>query len=96
MAEPQQIAFDAPAFLAEAGLGRSVVRLKPKHTFFSQGGAADSIFYLQMWYCTTESSARYIVIALALNHLKIPQRAKLTSKRRGGRTYCLKYPSPLL
>jgi CRP/FNR family cyclic AMP-dependent transcriptional regulator len=47
MAEPQQIAFDAPAFLAEAGLGRSVVRLKPKQTFFSQGGAADSIFYLQ-------------------------------------------------
>jgi CRP/FNR family cyclic AMP-dependent transcriptional regulator len=47
MAEPQQILFDAPAFLAEAGLGRSVVRLKPKQTFFSQGGAADSIFYLQ-------------------------------------------------
>lgn len=47
MAEPQQIAFDAPAFLAEAGLGRSVVRLKLKQTFFSQGGAADSIFYLQ-------------------------------------------------
>jgi CRP/FNR family cyclic AMP-dependent transcriptional regulator len=47
MAEPQQIAFDAPAFLAEAGLGRRVVRLKPKQTFFSQGGAADSIFYLQ-------------------------------------------------
>ena len=47
MAEPQQIAFEAPAFLAEAGLGRRVVRLKPKQTFFSQGGAADSIFYLQ-------------------------------------------------
>jgi CRP/FNR family transcriptional regulator, cyclic AMP receptor protein len=47
MAEPQQIAFDAPAFLAEAGLGRKIIRLKPKQAFFSQGGPADSIFYLQ-------------------------------------------------
>jgi CRP-like cAMP-binding protein len=47
MAEPQKIAFDAPAFLAEAGLGRRIVQLKPKQAFFSQGGPADSIFYLQ-------------------------------------------------
>jgi CRP-like cAMP-binding protein len=47
MAEPQEIAFDAPAFLAEAGLGRRIIQLKPKQAFFSQGGAADSIFYLQ-------------------------------------------------
>src|ERR1700728_845310 len=47
MAEPQQIAFDAPAFLAKAGLGRRIVQLKPKQAFFSQGGPADSIFYLQ-------------------------------------------------
>jgi CRP/FNR family cyclic AMP-dependent transcriptional regulator len=47
MAEPQQIAFDAPAFLAEAGLGRKIIQLKPKQAFFSQGGPADSIFYLQ-------------------------------------------------
>ena len=39
--------FDAAAFLAEAGLGRRIVRLKPKQAFFSQGGPADSIFYLQ-------------------------------------------------
>jgi CRP/FNR family transcriptional regulator, cyclic AMP receptor protein len=47
MAKPQAIAFDAPAFLAEAGLGRRIVQLKPKEAFFSQGGPADSIFYLQ-------------------------------------------------
>jgi CRP/FNR family transcriptional regulator, cyclic AMP receptor protein len=47
MVEPQKIAFDAPAFLAEAGLGRRIIQLKPKQPFFSQGGPADSIFYLQ-------------------------------------------------
>jgi CRP/FNR family cyclic AMP-dependent transcriptional regulator len=47
MAEPPTIAFDAAAFLAEAGLGRKIVQLKPKQAFFSQGGPADSIFYLQ-------------------------------------------------
>jgi len=47
MAEPPKIAFDAPVFLAEAGLGRRPFRLKPKQPFFSQGGPADSIFYLQ-------------------------------------------------
>jgi CRP-like cAMP-binding protein len=47
MAAPQVVAFDAPAFLAEAGLGRRIVRLRPKRTFFSQGSPADSIFYLQ-------------------------------------------------
>ena len=47
MAEPQKVAFDAPAFLAESGLGRRIIQLKPKQAFFSQGGPADSIFYLQ-------------------------------------------------
>jgi CRP-like cAMP-binding protein len=47
MAEPQKIVFDAPAFLAEAGLGRRIVQLKSKQAFFSQGSPADSIFYLQ-------------------------------------------------
>ena len=47
MAAPQKIAFDAPAFLAEVGLGRRIIHLKPKQAFFSQGGPADSIFYLQ-------------------------------------------------
>jgi CRP/FNR family cyclic AMP-dependent transcriptional regulator len=47
MAEHKKPAFDAPAFLAEAGLGRRMVQLKPKQPFFSQGDPADSLFYLQ-------------------------------------------------
>jgi CRP/FNR family transcriptional regulator, cyclic AMP receptor protein len=47
MAEPRHTAFDAHAFLAGAGLGRKIIQLKPKQAFFSQGGSADSIFYLQ-------------------------------------------------
>src|SRR5580692_4765825 len=42
-----RLPIDAAAFLARAGLGRRVVRLPPKHPFFSQGDPADSIFYLQ-------------------------------------------------
>jgi CRP-like cAMP-binding protein len=39
--------FDLAAFLATAGIGRNIVQLKPRQTFFSQGTSADSIFYLQ-------------------------------------------------
>jgi len=39
--------FDCAAFLAIAGLGRKIVELEPKETFFSQGDAANTIFYLQ-------------------------------------------------
>ena len=47
MVEPEKSAFDAQTFLASAGLGRRIVQLAPKETFFSQGDPADSIFYLQ-------------------------------------------------
>jgi CRP/FNR family cyclic AMP-dependent transcriptional regulator len=47
MAESPKATFDAAAFLAKAGVGRRIVQLKPKRAFFSQGGLADSIFYLQ-------------------------------------------------
>jgi CRP/FNR family cyclic AMP-dependent transcriptional regulator len=47
MAEFQKTPFDTSAFLAKAGLGRRIVELKAKRTFFSQGDPADSIFYLQ-------------------------------------------------
>jgi CRP-like cAMP-binding protein len=47
MVEPQEYAFDAAAFLEKAGLGRKIVDLKPGGALFSQGGPADSIFYLQ-------------------------------------------------
>ena len=40
-------AFVLADFLAKAGLGRTIVQLKPQHALFSQGGPADSVFYLQ-------------------------------------------------
>ena len=39
--------FDPAAFLAHAGLGRRIIEVKAKQTFFSQGDQADSVFYLQ-------------------------------------------------
>jgi CRP/FNR family cyclic AMP-dependent transcriptional regulator len=39
--------FDPTEFLAKAGLGRTLSQVQPKETFFSQGDAADSVFYLQ-------------------------------------------------
>jgi CRP-like cAMP-binding protein len=39
--------FDVEAFLAKSGVGRQIVKLSPKHVFFSQGDQADSVFYLQ-------------------------------------------------
>ena len=47
MAEAKNSSFDPAAFLANAGLGRRIVRLRAKQAFFSQGSPADSIFYLQ-------------------------------------------------
>jgi len=45
--EAERSIFDSAAFLANAGLGRKIVELKPKQTFFTQGDPADSVFYLQ-------------------------------------------------
>jgi CRP-like cAMP-binding protein len=39
--------FDCAAFLANAGVGRTIVVLQPKEIFFSQGGPASTVFYLQ-------------------------------------------------
>ncbi|HUY82772.1 MAG TPA: Crp/Fnr family transcriptional regulator [Acidobacteriaceae bacterium] len=47
MGEPKSLKFDVDTFLASAGLGRRVVQLKKDEVFFSQGDAADSVFYLQ-------------------------------------------------
>jgi CRP/FNR family transcriptional regulator, cyclic AMP receptor protein len=44
---PNNAIFDLAAFLANAGLGRKIIELGPKDTFFSQGDPADAIFYLQ-------------------------------------------------
>ena len=40
-------AFDSGAFLANAGLGKRIVQMKAKSAFFTQGGVADCVFYLQ-------------------------------------------------
>ena len=42
-----QSGFECGAFLAHAGLGRKIVELEPKETFFSQGDQANTVFYLQ-------------------------------------------------
>jgi CRP-like cAMP-binding protein len=39
--------FDPADFLSHPGLGRRIVELKPKQTFFAQGDPADSVFYLR-------------------------------------------------
>ncbi|MGC2636072.1 MAG: Crp/Fnr family transcriptional regulator [Acidobacteriaceae bacterium] len=47
MTGPEDGGFDAATYLSKAGLGRRIVSLKPKHTFFSQGDTAAFVFYLQ-------------------------------------------------
>jgi CRP-like cAMP-binding protein len=45
--ETKDLTFDPAVFLAHTGLGRRIVELKDKETFFTQGDPADSIFYLR-------------------------------------------------
>jgi len=47
MPEVRTMTFNLAAFLEEAGVGRKVVHLLPKQTFFSQGDPAVSIYYLR-------------------------------------------------
>lgn len=47
MIEHPKPPFDVEAFLASAGLGRRIVQLAPRESFYSQGDLADSVFYLQ-------------------------------------------------
>jgi CRP-like cAMP-binding protein len=39
--------FDPETFLAQTGVGRTMLQLRKKQTVFSQGDAADAIFYIQ-------------------------------------------------
>ena len=39
--------FDPNTFLAKAGVGRTVQRLKSHETFFTQGSVADCVYFLQ-------------------------------------------------
>jgi CRP/FNR family cyclic AMP-dependent transcriptional regulator len=43
----RDLAFDPATFLAQAGVGRKIVQVKPRASFFAQGASADCIFYLQ-------------------------------------------------
>jgi CRP/FNR family transcriptional regulator, cyclic AMP receptor protein len=43
----KQPAFEPKAFLAENGLGRDIIELEKRNTVFSQGDAADAVFYIQ-------------------------------------------------
>jgi CRP-like cAMP-binding protein len=47
MIDAKQPIFSPIDFLANAGLGRKIVELKPKETFYCQGDPTDSVFYLQ-------------------------------------------------
>jgi len=47
MKETTDTAFNPVVFLTSAGIGRKIVRLKAKETFFSQADHANCIFYLQ-------------------------------------------------
>lgn len=40
-------AFDVEIFLTQNGLGRRIIDLKERSTLFTQGDAADSVFYIQ-------------------------------------------------
>lgn len=41
------VPFDAKAFLAVVGEGRTIAKYPKNHTIFTQGDAADSLFYIQ-------------------------------------------------
>src|SRR6202789_1149057 len=58
--------FDPITFLANAGLGRRIVQMKPKSAFFSQGNDADSVFYLQ------KGRAKLTVVSKAGKEATIP------------------------
>ena len=48
MKERDKAPFDPALFLANAGVGRKIVHLKARATFFLQGNPVDSIFHLQI------------------------------------------------
>jgi CRP/FNR family transcriptional regulator, cyclic AMP receptor protein len=47
MVEFDKSSLDTAGFLTSAGLGRRIVQMEPRQTFFSEGDPADSVFYLQ-------------------------------------------------
>ena len=62
-----------------AGLGRRIVQLEPKETFFSQGDPADAVFYLQ------KGRAKVTVVSAVRqgsHHRALSRRAILSEKSR--------------
>ena len=55
----KETGFDPESFLASAGVGRKIVLLKAKRTFFSQGDPADAVFYIR------KGSAKLTVVSKA-------------------------------
>jgi len=47
MAIKKKVVFDPRAFLAKAGVGRTVAKYPKDKVLFTQGNAADSVFYIQ-------------------------------------------------
>jgi CRP/FNR family cyclic AMP-dependent transcriptional regulator len=47
MAKPAKSAFDAQAFLAKVGEGKSILQFKKGQNVFVQGDRADAVFYIQ-------------------------------------------------
>ena len=47
MPESEVPIFNVNAFLASGGIGREIIELRESQVLFSQGKAADSVFYLQ-------------------------------------------------
>ncbi len=47
MAVTKKMSFDPASFLAASGLARTILKVKPKHAFYTQGGNANAIFYLE-------------------------------------------------
>lgn len=61
------IFFDPKAFLASAGMGKTVHRYSPKRAIFSQGDRADSVFYIQQGrvkLCVLSKQGKEATIAL--------------------------------
>ncbi len=47
MRPAKQATFDPESFLREAGMGRTILKIRKKHRVFSQGEPADAVFYIQ-------------------------------------------------
>src|ERR1700687_5471771 len=47
MARQQTTHFDSKTFLAKVGSGKTILKVRQKHIVFSQGDAADAVFYIQ-------------------------------------------------